>query len=555
MIDDLDDLLSNIDDSYGEYQSIKKAEDNQKARTARRSDRNLGDSDEVKSGYTAILKRMANDEEVRIFAPGYMDTLAKHWQLTQKLRELFSDLAVPESISDVLKKNRYTFLKYIQNIESLYNDFIAKQNPTALSKKARNDFHQFFPVEEQSQQRIDFMAIKELFLRIRELNSRMRKEWTDLRSAVGVFNIVREGNAYAEEAGSLVTEGVELCRATDHFARFLAVVLGIPEEDSDLLEKDIYNKIFFRESQNYDYPSIFEPEKRRDMPVEAALDPDAPESSVIPEPTVMEPVRSAHAPILTAPEPASPVSGKAFLDLTPYFRVRGNSSWNTREPYLIQIDAAVFEKNTQELGSTVFFVERKEDYLHIQGTIKRAMISHLREKTGGMTQKYEEYIFKMLSMLTQKSANHFGFAPGEPARVFIYHCGPATMYRVLRAVFDADQTGLCFRVAGENRISKFYPEEFIKLSVMRWYEANINIFELPFDKIQDFNEVKRRIVDAYERRRAEAQKKAAIAVSQHYLKTGKKITEADLMAAKAKELFGAENMPVFQRFVDRTVFR
>jgi hypothetical protein len=555
MIDDLDDLLSNIDDTYGEYQSIKKAEDNQKARTARRSDRNLGDSDEVKTGYTAILKRMANDEEVRIFAPGYMDTLAKHWQLTQKLRELFSDLAVPESISDVMKKNRYTFLKYIQNIESLYNDFIAKQNPTALGKKARNEFHQFFPVEEQSQQRIDFMAIKELFLRIRELNARMRKEWTDLRSAVGVFNIVREGNAYAEEAGSLVTEGVELCRATDHFAKFLAVVIGIPEDDSDVLEKDIYNKIFFRESQNYDYLSIFEPEKRREIPDEQVLDPDAPEKAPVREEFIAEPARPSMTPTAPVTESTPASVTRAPLDLTPYFRLRGNSSWNTREPYLIQIDAAVFEKNMQELGSTVYFVERKEDYLHIQGTIKRAMISHLREKTGGMTQKYEEFLFKTLSLLTQKSATHFGFAPGEPSRLYTYHCGPATMYRVLRTHFDTDQTGLCFRVAGENRISKYYPEEFIKLSVMRWYESNINIFELPFDKIQDFNEVKRRIVDAYERRKADAQKKAAIAVSQHYLKTGKKITEADLMVAKARELFGAEHIPVFQRFVDRTIFR
>ena len=125
----------------------------------------------------------------------------------------------------------------------------------------------------------------------------------------------------------------------------------------------------------------------------------------------------------------------------------------------------------------------------------------------------------------------------------------------MKYFFEKDSIGICFRYLGENKISKFYPDELIKVAVLKWHEVNVNSFDLPFDRIQEFNEIKRKVSEKYEIEKNTNLKKVSIAVSQHYLKTGKRIKESDLLAAKAKELFGICAIPVYQRFIDKTIFR
>lgn len=562
MIDDLDSLLGNIDENSFDYSNVKDAEKLQQEKTARRSDKNTGDSAEIRSGYIDELKKYKALPEVRAFSPGYEECLNKHMLLTQKITEALNDMALPPLVSDIIKKHKYTFQKIIQNIEMNYNSFVTKQNITALAKKAKADFHIYFSVEEQNQQRIDFLTIKEMFLRIREFNSKIKKEWNDIKAAFGVLNIVKEGTPYCQQYSSLAAEAFELCSATDIFASYLSVVLGIPEDDRDLLEKDIYNKIYFREIMKYSYPSLFEeasPESDQTLvetKIDDILDPNAEELVVVKNPVKVEKyfdktAKSFSVRDLALPSILADSAADNPVDTSEYFTVKGSLAWNTREPYVMTVMSAEYERNIADLALTVLFIEDKDDYGQLAGSVKRAMIKYQREKNSGLMTRYEEYLFKKFTVISSAVAEFFGF---DDSKLLIYHMGPLTFWKTARTLFDKDQTAVCLKHLSANRISRFIPEEFIKVTVLKWYEANINIFDLPFDRIQDFNEIKKKISEKYESEKARNLKKVTIAAAQHFLKTGKKISEFALLSSKASELFGAANIPVYQRFLDKSIF-
>ncbi|HOA07004.1 MAG TPA: hypothetical protein PKM07_03825, partial [Spirochaetota bacterium] len=158
MIDDLDSILNNIDDNSFDYKNVKDAEKVQQEKNARRSDKNTGETTEIKSGYIFEIKKYKSLEAVRAFQCGYSEYLNGHMLIAQKIKDAMNDMAVPSLVSDILKKHRYTFQKIVQNVEMYYNDFVTKQNPTALAKKLKADFHIFFTVEEPTSQRIDFLS-------------------------------------------------------------------------------------------------------------------------------------------------------------------------------------------------------------------------------------------------------------------------------------------------------------------------------------------------------------------------------------------------------------
>ncbi len=345
------------------------------------------------------------------------------------------------------------------------------------------------------------------------------------------------------------------------FASYLSVVIGIPEEDRDLLEKDIYQKIYFRETMNYSYDSLFTDDKKEAkeerLQIDSLLDieekePVEKKKQINKESLSRLEVKSLSVDQIKVPSIIAENDEELNkFNLTDYFTIKGKLAWNAREPYILSISAPVLNKNIQDLENTILFIESKDDFLQLNGAIKRAMIKYQRDKNSAVASKYEEFLFKKVTMTLAEVSSFFGL---EDNKLFVYHIGPLTVWKIMKAVFDSEETGLCLKHLGDNKISRFFPDEFIKLSILKWFEANINIFDLPFDRIQDFNEIKKQITDKYESEKSSNLKKVSIAAAQHFLKTGNKISEYALLNSKAKDLFGAANIPVYQRFVDKSIF-
>jgi hypothetical protein len=97
--------------------------------------------------------------------------------------------------------------------------------------------------------------------------------------------------------------------------------------------------------------------------------------------------------------------------------------------------------------------------------------------------------------------------------------------------------------------------EFVKEKILSWYEKNINIFDLPFDRVGEFNEIKRIVTDYYNSDRVKNEAKVEKAIIQYREQTGKSLDKDLMLKKKAVELFGSTMIIIYNRFVDRTLFK
>lgn len=544
MTDDLDALLGDVDDTNA-FQSAAAAEKRMHEHEMRKGDRLVVDRDDedTAKGFLRRIQNAAADPELEPFHKGYIKAMGTHTAIIAKFRDITSDKAVTDAIAAVIKKYRYTFSRNIESIEKIYSEFVTSYSPDMVMKKNRQDFYLFFQAEDMDQNRLDFLLIKELFLRLREYNSRFRKEWDDLQRGIGVMNLVSDSKSIYTDCNTTIDEALRFCSATDTFARFLSAVLGVPEGSHDVLERDIGNKIVYFESFSYDYASLFKnttPQRKDDL--------DDILSPIRPDEKVREKIPAAEKPAelhtFTRSEASCPLG----------FTVRGTSAWNRVEPYIIKIDGAKLSKDNSDLDAAVHFNAEVPDQMKVNSIVKRSMLRFIKDPSLNVRNQYKEFVFRTITVQVQDIANHLGI-PDERIALFAYHLAPLTIWKLLIDVFNETQVGVCYKMLSDNRVSRFIPSEYLKEKTLEWFEENINQLDLPFDRVSEYSEFKRLVQDQYTREKEHSLKKLDQAIDQYFQKTGKKLDRDSLLKKKIKELFSTRMICVFNRFIDRTIFK
>jgi hypothetical protein len=551
MIDDLESLLSDVDKT-----TTSKGQDNESLRfheqAMRKGDRlvvDLSDED-VERRFLSRIDRLRRDKGLDPFRVDYSNAIEQHIKLASQFRETLSENIISESVSTLLKKFRYTLERAIENVEKSANDYISGCSPSGLHKKAKQDFHHFFASQEMTDNRLNFMIIKEVFTRTRELNSRLKKEWEELLKAISVANMSPEGKATYVLCSTIISEAQLFCDKTDSFVTFLAAMLAIPENETDILEKEIAGKTLFFESYDYDC--------KRELTIQKTDGIDDGYLDIPNEIRKIEPLKQRKHDEVADKVSHEEISSRETVDEFPIvsipFTIKGTASWNTKEPYILKVDNAKLIKDYNDLERSIYFNNDIPDPVKVNGLVKRAMILFLRNPEQHIMNEYGEFIFKTISLKMNDLINYFGL-PDKNSRLFIYHLGPFTIHKMLVEEFNSTGLGICFKLLPDNKVSRFAPNEFIKEKVLLWFESNINLLELEFDRVSDFNEIKRLINDKYLAEKSRNEDKISKAADQYLAKTGKVIDESALIRKKAAELFGENQIAVYNRFIDRTIFK
>jgi len=547
MIDDLDSLLGDVDSVDG-FQNAQREEKRLHELEMRKGDRSVVDPDSLNTEQEFIKRSREafNKPGIDIFAKGYIEAISSHNEFICQFRELTSDKSLNDTLVNMMKKYRYSFSRNIEAIEKTYSEFLTSYNPDALNKKNRQDFYLFFGKEEYDQNRLDFLLLKEVFLRLREFNSRFRKEWDELLKGIGVINLVSDGKSTYTLCANVINDALFFCEKTDSFLRFVLSILGIASSEYDVLEKDIAGKIIYFESFSYSYHNVFTfftAKNAEDHKKDEALD-------LYARKNISKPV-AAETPKI---EPQAQSFSRSESLYQSNFTLKGTSSWNRIEPYTIKVDAARILKDQADLDSSMYFNDTVPDPVKVNGNVKRAMIRYMRDTSINIKKAYTEFLFKIITMQTVQIAEYFGI-PEDRQLLFVYHLGPMTVFRILSDIFQDTSMGVCYKLLTDNKVSRYVPLEFIKDKVLEWFQENINTQDLPFDRVSDFTEFKKIISDKYSREREASLRKVDHAVNQYFEKTGKKLSGEAIMKSKTKELFGTANIAVYNRFIDKTIFK
>lgn len=567
---DLDKLLTDIDGKT-EYDSSRAESLREKQRFARRGDSSREYSDDESgagASFPGPVERKPVTNDILFFDKGALIAVRAHEGFAIDFRKAISDADISTDVDAILKKYNYTFIRYIENVEKYINAYTIKLNADTIRKKAKKDFSIFFEGFED-ENRVDFIVLIELFLVLREFNSLVNKEWFELSKTVGVLNFASDGKILYQSLYSIAVSAQAFCEKTVTFLQFIASVVGIPPENFDVLEREIGNKALYREGEMYNYTSLFGKKQEEPPATESYLD-----ITQRDEPKEDEPKTAAAGDIPHTG--GTPESGPSFEEKIPgtglsaryhsreevhvpaessmgRFSIKGTRSWNTKEPYIISLDYEKLEAETQDILQSFYFIDQPNNEDVLQGEIKRNMMKYLRDSSENIQQPYSDYISKQVSRLTGEAAEFFSFS--DDNNLFVYHCGPFTVFRILYNEFSSLKTGYCFKYLSGNRVSRFLPQEFIKDRVLEWFENNINMFDLPFDSISRFEDMRKIISKRYYTEVDNSNNRLNEMIKKLHLDANPKFDRDDFFRSKWNEWFGAANIQIYNRFVERTLFK
>lgn len=551
-MDDLERLLSNID-SDSEADQTKEELIRSSERIARKGDSTAdSDFDDNLESFEIKIDRLRKTQSVQRFIKGYIPALKLHWNLVLDFKNILTDVTLPDPVIDALRKYKYNFIRFLENIEKLFDNFVTSKTIDDLEKNARQDFSLYFPAEDITTERLNFLIIKELFIRLRELNAKLKREWNSLASSITVMNLVNEGKDFYSKTNDYVSGGLKLCNDTDRFLEFLASVLRIHKKDIDVLEKEIQTKIVFKNDFNYEYNSLFRSSS------------DEKSSESMNEQNTVSVPDIDIDPMVHIKQSGGRSQGKSFSgnndDISRQigfadfvFKIPGKSSWNRREPYIITIDHGQLRKNMNDIRNMIYYTEEHKKKILIDAAIKRSVIRFMREKRAVPFENYEEFIFRKISGIFDILIRKFQL-PVNYIQLFEYHCGPLTIYTTIMRMFAAEGIGTCYKFISESKISRIRPDEIIKYLVLKWFQQNINDLDLPFDRVQEYNVLKEIINHHYTNDLRDAKRKVDAASAHYQSRTGKQLDKNAFMKMKAYSLFEPETIEVYRRFIERTLF-
>lgn len=236
------------------------------------------------------------------------------------------------------------------------------------------------------------------------------------------------------------------------------------------------------------------------------------------------------------------------------FAVKGSKSWNTREPYIISINDVKLKENFEDLNVTIYFNEDLENELSLQGKIKLALMRNITGDRTEVLTRYKEFIFKSIILLIKDFQDIYNLQ-GDKFNLFIYHAGVYTVYRILINHLQNLKIGYCYKKIGKSKVTKFLPLEYLKVAALNWFEDNINICSIPFDGIHEYNELKRAVTGKYYAELEKINKKTDEIIARQKLNADKKFNRDDYLRSKWDELFGPANIIIYNRFIERTIFK
>ncbi len=549
MIDkDLDNVLANLG---GE------SEKERDAALKNRSREEAPDLDLQGAGsFVDRIRHYRMTEGILLFKGGVLQAIQEHRDHCVSFRKTSVDKEGEAGVEEMLRQYKYTYIRSVENIEKLYEDYYRVLNPATIEKSAKKDYDLYFAGFEEKN-KVQFLALREMYIELREFNSLVRKEWRDLSESIGVINLLPAGKHLYQTLNSVIEAALRFCSSTDDFLNFIGHVLAIPEGHFDLLKSEIHANTAYHEELSYEFADLFD--RSGGEAVTAGPGEDVPGVGDILSKGGITSGKGDPQSAVPKDDAAPPVIDEILRQharepkyVPPSFTVRGTRSWNTREPYIIKLNMEKLQKDVDDLTDSFYFLQAGMDEKVLEGEIKRSILRVLRDNMN-IYDSYSEFVLK--SVFTRINGITEFFGARDMLSLFMYHLGPLTAYLATVDAFTAAGAGYCFKYGAGKRVTRFMPQEFIKQKVLEWYENNVNVFDLPYDSIQEYENVRKLVTKRYYAAVDENSAKLDALIEAKNLKATPRFDRAEFFRTLHRDWFGADNIIVYNRFVEKTIFK
>ncbi|MGQ9842088.1 MAG: hypothetical protein ACUVRK_00855 [Spirochaetota bacterium] len=492
----------------------------------------------------------------KFFKGGLYNGIHKHIELAKLFRSRFDIAEVPEQIVSTVKKSSYSLFKIVEDVEILTDKFISEINEGSLKRKATKDFPLYFPDDYPDDNRLDFIVLKEIYILLRSFNNLIKKNWTDLEKQSAVFNFAEGGKQLSLILNDIIVEGISLCKATDMLLEIIAHHLGLLTHHYNLADVDIRSKLQFNEYKSYSVQNLLNELNTSETAKHLSehLNEEMQQKANL---TLTSDLKeSEYSTGYNKYKQDDNRESTTHLEQnTVFFTVKGTKPWNTREPYILSIDQNVLNIEKEDLEYMVYYTKKQVTDEQIKSELRRALLKQTIDKEQyDIVEDFIEFMNKKIVSILNEGFEYFEILDNDQW-LFYYHLGPHTLFRLLLADIQITGEGYCFSSRDGKKIKKLIPYEYLKTIVLEWCQNNVNNRDLPYDSVNALDLIRRQVSKKYFSEIDEFVAKIDAYLGTLNPQILKKLDRKLFIKRKALQIYNQKQILIFNRFVDKTIFK
>lgn len=418
-----------------------------------------------------ITSREVKDHSV--FRKSAELALRPHWSVADVIRQGFFSPILPPEIQEAVAATEERLIPALDRLQKSFRIYVETAASESLTREAERLERRYFRDLGQRNQ-IEHIKMRRYYEKLRTFNETAKREWREVQKILDTLLVLKDTRTLASEIEREYVRGVHLLvRQTESFLDDMKLYLEVSNESIDRITGSAKIACQFNPEKRYTIGALLG-DSAEEAPVDEIETASGSDESGRAGGAASE---SSIAQFIVL-ETREHKLNRASIIGTPLL---GSRDWNRSPDYNLEIPIRYFEECVQQFRSAYHVNLNPADLLRNPLPTAAAVV---RRGIGEMVLgEYHEFIVELINAISiQLLVDDF---PGvDKPDVFLYHCGPIVLYRILLAELRQHGLGEIFFLDDHNNSLREMPEELLQKILIDWWNDR-------------FRELSREDVDSY----------------------------------------------------------
>lgn len=394
------------------------------------------------------------DEDIQLFLRPVEIVLRPHISTANLILERLFAPGLEDGTRAVIDQYSEDLKKDIDALRKAFRVYVETAADETLNREASRQVRKYFQ-DSTGTNEINFVKLKRLYEKIKTFNEKSREIWRNINKLIDTFSVIHETRRLVRGLETDYLEPIQkLIRSTESFLGALYRYIQVNREQRDTVTGGFRIDLSYDAHVDYTLESMARPEgevaeeSQENREEEGQEEDGGPPAVSIARSIILETrERRIH---------------RASLYAVP---ILGSRDWNRSQDYSMEISVQDYRNGLEDFKEAFLVILKPEDQPSSL-TPSGAMV-----KKGSGASHLEAYIDLIERILNEETrALITSDFPGLLyPDVFLYHCGPIVIYKILMVTLRQRNIGDIFRIDEQSQIRREYPEILIQKILIEWW--------------------------------------------------------------------------------------
>ncbi len=415
-----------------------------------------------------ILTGRKDTESHAIFRQPIETVLRPHKELLDKLMNRIFYADHPPELKGVVEKRGEILKSLLEELSRNYRVYVETASADSLEREAQRLERRYFQETGRFNQ-LRFIKLKRFYEKVKTFNELARKNWREISKEVDTFSLTTELSGlvqnYAEKEIQNITR---LIRKTENFLESLRNYMQVEEDSYDSLTHSFKIVLTYAPSHRYTLPGFFgDPEEEEEVEEVEQEDLSVLKTAEEEEEEEEGDYGGSIARNIVIETQEHRLNKNSIFSVP----ILGSRDWNRTPHYQLEVPLIKYRECLARFRES-----------HLVVIDPRSLQTHMTSaaaqlRKGNGAKNLAPYL-KMLREEMDRNSEEVVLTdfPGlEKPSVFLYHCGPRTIYNILIATFQQNHIGEIFYLDENQSILREFPMEVIQKELVDWWTDKFSL--------------------------------------------------------------------------------